>query len=107
MKNTFMKVLNEKKGVAGLNIFIAVITMLFVTGIMVMAFVLAGSQMQASTTDADAIDVINDTKQSIADATDWFPIFITIAAIVVLILMIVLIVVSLRGAGLMGGGYGG
>ena len=98
------KLSREKRGVAGLNIFLSVIAMLFVTGIIIMAFVLASAQMQDSTTDTTAIGVINDTGNSIAGAVDWFPIFITIAAIVVLVLLIVLIIVSLRGAGMMGTG---
>ena len=50
---------------------------------------------------------INDTSNSLADVVDWFPIIITITAVVVLILLIVLIIVSLRGAGMMGGGQMG
>jgi len=107
-KMNFMKIAKEKKGVAGLDIFLSVIAMLFVIGIIVMSLVLASAQMQEATDDATAIKVMNDTSNAIASATDWFAIFITIAAIVVLILLIVLIIISLRGAGLMGGGnYGG
>lgn len=99
----FMKIAKENKGIAGLNIFLSVIAMIFVIGIIIMALVLASSQMQAQTTDATAIQIMNDTSNAIAGATDWFAIFITISAIVVLILLIVLIIVSLRSAGLMGG----
>ena len=102
-ESKLMKIIREKKGVAGLNIFLSVIAMLFVIGIIVMALVLASAQMQEATTDTTAIDVMNDTSVAIASATEWFAIFITIAAVVVLILLIVLIIVSLRGAGLMGG----
>ena len=54
--------------------------------------------------DADntATDVINDTTTSISTVTDWFPIFIVIGAMVVLILLTVIIIVSIRGSGLMG-----
>jgi len=97
------KIAKEPKGVAGLNIFLSVIAMLFVIGIIVMALVLASAQMQEATDDVTAIKVMNDTSNAIAGATDWFAIFITIAAVVVLILLIVLIIVSLRSAGLMGG----
>ena len=100
--------MKKEKGVAGLNILLSVITMIFVIGIIVMAFQLTGAKMMDATTDAAADAVINDTKNSIADVTDWFPIIITITAVVVLILLIVLIIVSLRGAGMMGGdGFGG
>ena len=47
-------------------------------------------------------DVINDTTSSIADVTDWYPIFIVISAMVVLILLVVIIISSIRGSGLMG-----
>ena len=100
----FMQIVKQRKGVAGLNIFLSVIAMLFVIGIIVMALVLASAQMQDATTDATAIEVMNETSSAISGATDWFAIFITIAAVVVLILLIVLIIVSLRGAGLMGSG---
>jgi len=183
--------MKNKKAQAGLDIFLSVIAMLFVIGIIVMAFALAGAQIQDTDSAFDRtgsisvaneshymngsvgnfdltfsslrsslctvstvynasgiIDatgnysvsncrvslttgspyenetwnvsysytydspnqvatVINDTVSAISGATDWFAIFITISAIVVLILLIVLIVISLRGAGLMGGGRPG
>ena len=105
--NNIFEIARQKKGVAGLNIFLSVIAMIFVIGIIVMALVLASAQMQSATTDTTAISVMNDTSIAISGAVDWFAIFITISAIVVLILLIVLIIVSLRGAGLMGGGMGG
>jgi len=51
-----------------------------------------------------ATGVINDTTASISTVTDWFPIFIVIGAMVVLILLTVIIIVSIRGSGLMEGG---
>ena len=56
--------------------------------------------------DADntATDVMNDTTVGIAGVTDWFPIFIVIGAMVVLILLTVIIITSIRGSGLMTGG---
>ena len=178
--------MTNKKGQAGLGLFLTVIAMLFVIGILVMAFVLASAQIQdqdiaydrtsaatvlnevhvmngtlgyfdltystlngvrctvsaisngsipigsgnysvsncrisnlTSTYNTDPWttnytytylvpnqvgEVINDSTVAIAGATDWFAIFITVAAVVVLILLIVLIVISLRGAGMMGQG---
>jgi len=57
------------------------------------------------TYDADntATDVMNDTTSGISSVTDWFPIFIVIGAMVVLILLTVIIISSIRGSGLMGG----
>ena len=56
--------------------------------------------------DADntATNVMNDTTTGIAGVTDWFPIFIVIGAMVVLILLTVIIITSIRGSGLMTGG---
>jgi len=56
------------------------------------------------TYDADntATDVMNATSTSIATVTDWFPIFIVIGAMVVLILLTVIIISAIRGSGLMG-----
>jgi len=56
--------------------------------------------------DADntATDVMNDTTVSIASVTDWFPIFIVIGAMVVLILLTVIIITAIRGSGLMADG---
>ena len=48
-----------------------------------------------------ATNVMNDTTTSIATVTDWFPIFIVIGAMVVLILLTVIIITAIRGSGLM------
>ncbi len=53
-----------------------------------------------------ATDVMNDTVVSVASVTDWFPIFIVIGAMVVLILLTVIIITAIRGSGLMAGGTG-
>ena len=50
-----------------------------------------------------ATNVMNDTTVGISGVTDWFPIFIVIGAMVVLILLTVIIISSIRGSGLMGG----
>ena len=56
--------------------------------------------------DADntATDVMNDTVVGISGVTDWFPIFIVIGAMVVLILLTVIIITAIRGSGLIAGG---
>ena len=48
-----------------------------------------------------ATEVMNDTVLGISGVTDWFDIFIVIAAMVVLILLTVIIIVAIRGSGLM------
>ena len=49
-----------------------------------------------------ATDVMSDTTTNIAGVTDWFPIFVVIGAMVVLILLTVIIITAIRGSGLMG-----
>ena len=98
-----MKFGKQDKGVAGLTILLSLVTMLFVIGLLIMIFALMGGELQGSTTDTTAIKVINDTTVSISSTTDWFPIFIVIGAMVVLILLTVIIITAIRGSGLMAG----
>ena len=51
-----------------------------------------------------ASSTIENTTTSISGVTEWFPIFIVITAMVVLILLTVIIITSIRGSGLMGQG---
>ena len=51
-----------------------------------------------------ATGVMNDTTVGIASVTDWFPIFIVIGAMVVLILLTVIIIVAIRSSGLINSG---
>lgn len=95
--------MRKDKGFAGLTILLSLITMLFVIGLIVMIFSIMGAELQTATTDATAIQVINDTAQSIASVTDWYDIFIVIGAMVVLILLTVVIITAIRGSGMVGG----
>ena len=94
----------KSKGVAGLNILLSMIAMLFMIGIIIMVFSIAGAKLQDNVTDATAKAVINETSQSIAEVTDWFPTFIVLGSMVVLILLVVIIINSIRGSGIMGQG---
>ena len=96
--------LKNDKGVAGLTLFLSLITMLFVIGLLLMVYALMGGELQDATTDETAIGIINDTTVAVSSATDWFPIFIVIGAMVVLILLTVIIITAIRGSGLMSGG---
>ena len=51
-----------------------------------------------------ATEVMNDTTAGVSSVTDWYPIFIVIGAMVVLILLTVLIITAIRRSGLMGSG---
>ena len=103
----FLRKLDKRKGVAGLNIFLSLISMLFMIGIIIMVFAIAGSKLvdsvRTTTNDSVAIEVINDTYISLAEATDWFPTFIVLGALVVLILLVVIIINSIRQSGITGG----
>lgn len=92
--------MNKEKGVAGLNILLSVITMLFVIGLIIMIFSLMGGELYNATDDETAQGVINATSVSIASAVDWFPIIVVITAMVVLILLTVIIITAIRGSGL-------
>ena len=98
-----MKLL-KNKGVAGLTVLLSLIVMLFVIGLLVMIFALMSGKLQGATTDATAIDVINDTGTALASVTDWFDIFIVIGAMVVLILLTVIIITAIRSSGMIAGG---
>jgi hypothetical protein len=92
------------KGVAGLTILLSLIVMLFVIGLLVMIFAIMGGKLQTATTDATAIQVINDTGSAISSVTDWFDIFIVIGAMVVLILLTVVIITAIRSSGMVSDG---
>jgi len=49
-----------------------------------------------------ATEVINETTAGISGVTDWYPIFVVIGAMVVLMLLTVIIISAIRGSGLMG-----
>jgi len=94
----------QRKGVAGLNILLSMVAMLFMIGIIVMVFVIAGAKLTDSITDDTAKASINATTQALDDVTDWFPTFIVLGSMVVLILLVVIIINSIRGSGIMGQG---
>ena len=98
-----MKFGTQDRGVAGLTILLSLVTMLFVIGLLVMIFALMGGELQDATNDTTAQNVIGNTTESISSVTDWFDIFIVIAAMVVLILLTVIIIVAIRGSGLLEG----
>lgn len=91
--------LQEKKGVAGLNVYLSLITMLFMIGIIVMVFIIAGNKLQGAVDDPGAAASINDTTNSITTATDFFPTFIVLGSMVVLVLLTVIIINSIRATG--------
>ena len=90
----------QRKGIAGLNVFLSMIIMLFMIGLIIMVFTISGAKLKAATTDTEAISVINTTYHSLGDAVDWFSTFIVLGAMVVLILLTVIIINAIRGSGI-------
>jgi hypothetical protein len=92
------------KGVAGLEILLAIITMIFAIGMLVMIFIIMGTKlMDVDGLDKTAIDAINSTTVSIAGVVDWFDIILIISAMVVLILLTVIIISAIKGVSGQGG----
>ena len=92
--------IKKDEGIAGLQIFLSVIVMLFVIGLVVMIFALMGGELGDATDDNTASDIIGNTTDALSDVVDWFPIIIVITAMVVLILLTVIIITAIRGSGL-------
>ncbi len=104
-----MKFNRKEGGVAGLTLLLSLITMLFVIGLLVMIFALMGEGMLNTgtiTENSTAYNVINGTIDALSTVIDWFPLFIVIGAMVVLILLTVIIIIAIRGSGLIAGGEG-
>lgn len=101
--------LHDKKGVAGLDVFLSVITMIFVIGLLIMIYAMMGGELAEQVDDSTSSDnislsVIQNTTDALSDATDFFGIIITITAMVVLILLTVIIIRAIRGSGLITAG---
>lgn len=101
---TLIQKAKKDKGTAGLTILLSLIVMLFVIGLIVMIFSLMSASLQSSTSDNTSKKVINDTGNAINTVTTYFPLFITIGAMVVLILLTVVIITAIRSSGLVSTG---
>ena len=103
--NIHKKPMNKKGQVTtGLNVLLSLISMLFMIGIIVMVFVIAGAKLKDSIDDNTSKEVINKTYQSLSEVPDWFPTFIVLGSLVVLILLVVIIINSIRMSGMAGVG---
>lgn len=99
---------HKEKGVAGIAYVIPFVCSLFLIGILIMSFTLTGSALQNSgSLDNTSKGIIQNTTSSFAGLVAYFPLWITILGVLVLIGLIALMVLFLRGSGLMGGGPGG
>jgi len=100
----YKKTLAEKKGIAGLNVLLSIVSMLFMIGIIIMVYIVAGNKLSTTIGDPDASASINQTIQALDDVPGWFSTFIVLAALVVMVLMVVIIINSIKGSGLTGEG---
>ena len=103
-----LKHAKKDKGTAGLTILLSLIVMLFVIGLIVMIFSLMSGSLQSgldnSASGNQSKQIINATGASIASVTTYFPLFVTIGAMVVLILLTVIIITAIRSSGLVSTG---
>jgi len=95
--------MKQEKGIGGMSILLSVVTSIFIAGILIALFAITGAEMMDATDDATAIDVINDSTIAIGDTVDWFPIIITVGAVVVVIALIAIVITAIRGTGFLGG----
>lgn len=103
-----LETMKQERGVAGLEVLLSVIVMLFTIGFIVMIFALMGGEIEDAVVkdvanNATAVKIINDTYTELAGVTDWFGIIIVITAMVVLILLTVIIISAIRGSGMIAG----
>ena len=69
--------LNTHKGVAGLEILVSLIATLFVVGVLVMAFTIAGSKMADSISTDTTGTIYNETLTTVGDAGDYLTLYST------------------------------
>jgi len=61
-------ILNNKKGVAGLDTYLSLIAMLFMIGIIVMVFLIAGNKLASATYDTTSATANNETLTGVDEA---------------------------------------
>jgi len=59
---------SKEKGVAGLTIFLSMITMLFVIGLLIMIFALMGGEVETSATKDTTVTVVDETVSTVDEA---------------------------------------
>lgn len=94
-----------KKGVAGLDFMKQFAIMLFVVCIIFFVLALAGAQLAASTTDTNALLVINNFTKALTGLGSSVSTWIVLAGLVVLISIIVIVVMVVNR--MSGGNQGG
>lgn len=93
--------MKDKKGVAGLEILLAVVVSLFLIGLVVMIFAFMGDGLKNQTSNTStAYNVITSTVNSITPVTNNFGIIVLIASMVVLILLTVVIIRAINSSNL-------
>lgn len=103
MKKIAKKLMNKRGQMVG-KLFQGAILSVFVIGVLIMLFILAGNEMKDATTDTTAITAINDTVTEMSNATSWLGLFIIFGAIAGLLSLVVVVVFLIQRAS---GGKGG
>lgn len=87
-----------------MEIYLSMIVMVFLTGMIIFAFVLGGNKIsQQIDDDPNATAIIDDTVQDVGEARTFFGVFITITGLVVVILLVLLLVRATRSEGITSG----
>ena len=94
--------IKNKKGVAGTEVVIQLMIAVFVIGLLAMLIAVTGASLMDSTTNVEAVQIINDTIQSVSDVPDNFSLWLVVGGLVVVIGLIAFVIVTLRGTGMMG-----
>ena len=81
----------EKKGVAELNFYLGIIATLFVIGILVMVFQLAGSELESTASDDVSRSAINATRTALGASTSMFPTFTALGGIIVVVALLAIL----------------
>lgn len=100
------KMRHNKKGIAGINFMISLAIGIFILVMLFYVLAVAGANMRASTTDANAQALIDNYTAAIGSQGSNISLWLTLGGMVVLVGIVVIIIVMMRRAqvGTMGGG---
>ena len=96
------KLFKNKKGVAGTDVVVQLMVAVFVIGLLGMLIAITGASLMDSTTNPDAISIINGTIQAVSGVSDNFSLWLVVGGLVVVIGLIAFVIITLRGTGMMG-----
>lgn len=102
-----MRFMDKKdSGNMSTGLIVGLVVGLLLIAIFLFVVALIGSKFMESTTDATAIDIMNDTILAIKDIPDYFPLLILMTIVVAIMLLVALVIVVIRRTGFLSGGSG-